>query len=343
MRIAVRTDGDSGLEAGMGHVVRSLAIAHRLKAHVPDLEIHFVMRDFKEGITKACDAGYPVTRLPHHPKQEDLEGAFSKIKPDLTLIDTLGSTPILMNAARASAGKVITFDDLEPSAGAADIIINGILWATRKLPPRVGKAKVYQGVEYVLLRPEFAEFNQRSKSISQRATRILLTTGGADFRGMSIPILRRLSESLTGEFYINAVIGSACDDKDSVSRVAARLGEKHYKVISDTPYIGKLMMESDLAIITGGTVLFECAACGLPAIVCSSYEHQDPAARWFGDKGFAVYLGDYSRAEEFLSEVVQKLINEQATRKRMSLIGRKLVDGRGLERIEKIIQSEIRL
>src|SRR4051794_35877170 len=144
--IAIRADGDSGAEAGLGHVFRSLAYAEELVRRQPAVRPVFLMRDFPEGIEKVSREGHRIVRLPARPSAEDYQNTLAAIRPELIIIDTLGSTPELMSACRAFARTIITLDDLTPSALCADAIVNGILWATAQVTAPPGGPKVYQGV-----------------------------------------------------------------------------------------------------------------------------------------------------------------------------------------------------
>ena len=79
MKIAIRVDGDSGKEAGMGHVYRSLAIAQFLQNQLSDLDVYFLMRNFPEGLNKVEKAGYSIIRLPQHPQATHLNAAFAQM------------------------------------------------------------------------------------------------------------------------------------------------------------------------------------------------------------------------------------------------------------------------
>ena len=70
-KLVIRVDGDSGNEAGMGHVFRSLAYARILGEHIPNLEILFLMRSFIEGIQKVAENGYSIATLPPKPTTDE--------------------------------------------------------------------------------------------------------------------------------------------------------------------------------------------------------------------------------------------------------------------------------
>ncbi len=340
-RLAVRADGDSGAEAGMGHVYRSLAFARLMAGRIGGLETEFFMRDLREGISKVRGEGFAVRILPVKPRREDYEWGLKDYGPDVLMIDCLGSSGEVMAAGRAAGCRIVTLDDLEPSAGEADAVVNGILWATRMLPASLGRARVYQGVEYMPLRGEFAAAHDRGREVRPRVEEILVSTGGADGCGLAVRFMKALA-ALPFECRVRVVVGPASGEGAAIGEAARRMtGRARFQVVEDTPRMAELILEADLAVVTGGTVMFETAACGTPAVVVCSHEHQVPQAEWFAREGAVQDLGlcgdelDGKR----LTCAVTGLAGDPGRRKEMSAAGKRTVDGRGMERCADIVQA----
>lgn len=347
-RVAIRVDGDAGREAGMGHVYRSMAYARLLLGQVPGAEIQFFMRGFPEGLAKVREEGFPVHPLPVHPIQADYEIAFGTYLPNLLIIDLPSSYPQLktaglMTAGRQFAGSIIMLDDVGPTGGEADVIVNGILWATRWLPERVGGAKVYQGVEYMPLREQFAVANQRPRKVSPQVEEIIISTGGADGRGFATQLMGAL-QHLSFKCHVNVMVGPAYTNSAEVKDAAEHIsGRAQFSVVDSAPNMADYLMAADVALVTGGTVMFESAACGTPAVVVCSYEPQVPQAQWFHQQGTAVNLGYFAETvdQERVARAVEELASQPLRRQEMSIAGKKLVDGQGLYRFVEIIKSQL--
>jgi len=98
---------------------------------------------------------------------------------------------------------------------------------------------------------------------------------------------------------------------------------------------------ADIAIMGGGQTLFEAARMGVPPIVVRMHEDQIPNTSYLAERGLAIDLGT---AQEFHSD---KLLNalEQLdckTRLRMHRGLRRLVDGRGTERIVREVKRALK-
>jgi spore coat polysaccharide biosynthesis predicted glycosyltransferase SpsG len=104
----------------------------------------------------------------------------------------------------------------------------------------------------------------------------------------------------------------------------------------------KLMKRSDLAILSYGRSLDEVKSVGLPAIVLSSSPLNHAGSLAAEKEGGAVYLGDFRKiTREDLSNAIRCLLKDARMRKALSARGRKLIDGRGTERVAKSIQELI--
>jgi spore coat polysaccharide biosynthesis protein SpsF len=89
-----------------------------------------------------------------------------------------------------------------------------------------------------------------------------------------------------------------------------------------------------MAVLSGGVLKYEAAACGLPALLVAVVEHQVDAARRLAVAGAARYLGRLDRLSAFaLGTAVARLRRDADSRRRMLTAGRRLVDGRGVQRI----------
>jgi len=340
LRITIRVDGDNGEEAGMGHVYRSLAYSKLLIAHNSDLSVSFLMREMPEGIAKVSEAGYNVTIIPKVPSLDDYDRVLSILSPHILIIDILGGSNDLMISANRHVKSIITLDDLNDAARYSDIIINGILWGTRLLPERFGRAKVYQGIEYLTLREQFAEANKQQRILNQKINSILISTGGADGRGFTVELIN-IVKSISSLSEIFVIVGPAFPD-DFVN-IAAVINDGRFHFLKDIQNMDSYYLKTDLAIITGGTVMFEAAACGTPSLVISSYEHQIPQVRWFSEKKAVIEAGFFpgSINPDIILSKILMLDTDHKKRYEMSSISRKLVDGHGLFRVVKIIESEL--
>ena len=102
------------------------------------------------------------------------------------------------------------------------------------------------------------------------------------------------------------------------------------------------MLWSDLAITGGGLTKYETAVTGTPSVIISQVAHQAELAKEFEREGTALHLGLGSKVgEEDIAQAVERLLRDDALRAEMSKRGKRLVDGKGIERIISEIPQEV--
>ncbi|MET0502967.1 MAG: bifunctional UDP-2,4-diacetamido-2,4,6-trideoxy-beta-L-altropyranose hydrolase/GNAT family N-acetyltransferase, partial [Candidatus Binatia bacterium] len=99
-----------------------------------------------------------------------------------------------------------------------------------------------------------------------------------------------------------------------------------------------LMAWADLAVAAGGTTSWELAFMKVPALIFIVADNQTAAAKATDEFGAARCLGrpgDFTLEE--LASAIHGLRHDQDARQHMSELGEALVDGRGVERVLKVM------
>jgi spore coat polysaccharide biosynthesis predicted glycosyltransferase SpsG len=104
-----------------------------------------------------------------------------------------------------------------------------------------------------------------------------------------------------------------------------------------------LMFRADLMITAGGTSLYEALAVGTPACALSYDRHQQATVEAISAAGACIDLGRGSHlAVSPFADTVCALEADRDMRRRLSVRGRRLVDGRGARRVARILRTLIR-
>jgi spore coat polysaccharide biosynthesis predicted glycosyltransferase SpsG len=94
------------------------------------------------------------------------------------------------------------------------------------------------------------------------------------------------------------------------------------------------MAEADIAIAAAGSTCWEMCFMGLPALILDIAENQTAEAMELHRRGYAKYLGSGSTlGPQKLAAELTELLGSQKVRSEISQRCRKLVDGRGAERV----------
>ncbi len=116
--------------------------------------------------------------------------------------------------------------------------------------------------------------------------------------------------------------------------------DESFDLVYDIKDLSNLIYESDIIFSAGGNTLHEAACVGTPAIILWEDKHEKEQAEWFAKKGAAINLGSGVIAkEEEVMRSIDNMLSDSIRWKKMSDKGKELIDGRGLERIGKIVKQ----
>lgn len=335
--VVFRVDGGSKLshsedrERGMGHVVRCLSLAKELEKS--RVETIFLMKNHPAGVKKVVDSGYTVKRLPVNSDKktyiELIYNTLKKIKPRAVINDILNTEKEYMSKIRETAPLLVNVDDLGPGRELADVLIYSLV----RPPPR-SKPKIYAGPSYMTLKDEFKKMHQKKKKIKKKINCILVSMGASDPQSLTVKVLDAL-EKVSQSFTTTVVIGPAFTHHGKLKSALGSMRKK-YIVKTNVDGMANLMYNADIALISGGVSVYELAAVGTPGIVLCQNEHENTNV--FEDYNFVIKLGlgRFVREKQII-EAVEKLAKNSLLRQKMSDIGKRLVDGRGAERVAKIV------
>jgi spore coat polysaccharide biosynthesis predicted glycosyltransferase SpsG len=154
--------------------------------------------------------------------------------------------------------------------------------------------------------------------------------GAANTGGLLDTVIRALS-FLPETIHHHIILGNAVHDPEVIQM---NHPGKNFTYHYQPENIARIFASSDLAITSGGMSMCEACALGVPTLVLPQVPHEMQNARRFRDRG-AVVLLDPSRGagEKRIANTIRELVSNRERRKTLSDNARKMVDGRGLQRI----------
>lgn len=321
MKIVIRAEGGPGI--GMGHVMRMLALADKLREFS---EVVFACRDngqFELGARYIEGCGYTVVKT----NKLGLFERLAQIGGDCLITDSYDVDEGYFYRTKDIFGITGYMDDLNQIRIYADFIINQNIYADNiEYKAGIG-TKLLLGTEYVLLRDEFRNLPKRITRVHIKD--VLITLGGADPGNLSETIASELSKVFT-EITFHIAVGPSFTNRDSLKRMAGGNIVLHHN-----PKMSELMLKCDAAISACGSTVYELYACRTPVIGVVAANNQIMAAR----KMESIDILKYSKGPEDIIRHLESLDFE--TRVKMSEAAGKLVDGYGSirtsEQIRKII------
>lgn len=353
MTILIRADGSRHL--GLGHIMRSLAFAQGLEK--TGAKSIFVTRDYEPKVAEIIQRyRYSVEPMPKsYSFQDDLlltaelanQHDAKLIMTDLCNTDTLANLDEYgeyLQGLKDTGKSLITIDDLNEMPFPSDIVINPNYGAENVNYASNNSTKFLLGPAYFIFRQEFVEAAKVNRKIKKDVQNILVTMGGSDFLSLNLKVAGALTKlGRTADLNLRIVLG--LDYTDSRKRDLTGILKDFagtLELIQGSDDMAGLMLWADLAITGGGLTKYETAATGTPSIIISQVAHQADLAKEFEKEGTTLNLGLGTGINEAdIAEVVSRLLRDDALRAEMSKRGRKLVDGKGIERIISEIPQEV--
>ncbi len=271
--------------------------------------------------------------------------AFAREKrADWIVVDGYQFGAEYQNALKSAAFKVLFVDDYGHARRyEADLILNQNASANAGLyAKRASHSRMLLGPHYCLLRREFSNWKYWEREIPPVGTRVLVTMGGSDPGNLSGDIVDALSHARIAGLEAIVVLGGSNPHFNEVQNRIAR-GVK-ISIRSNVTNMPELMAWTDVAISSAGSTCWELCFLGLPSLLFDVAENQKPIARDLHDRGCAIHLGspaDFS--SDRLADRLAGLLGSHEERHRMSDAGRRLVDGRGSERVASLMRCDLKL
>jgi UDP-2,4-diacetamido-2,4,6-trideoxy-beta-L-altropyranose hydrolase len=235
---------------------------------------------------------------------------------------------------RPAARRIMVIDDLADRPHECEFLLDQTLGRDRSayngLVPKKGHNCI--GAQFALLRPDFTRL--RPESLSRRRNGdlrgVLVAMGGTDSENLTGQVLNRLSREAR-DLSVTVALGSAAPHLDDVRKQALQMGAR---IEVDTSDIAKHMASADLAIGAGGTMSWERACLGLPALLVIAAENQTDSARALAAAGTARLLGRWDDPG-WPAELSRALcdLRDPGRLAAMSRAAAAVVDGGGTERV----------
>jgi spore coat polysaccharide biosynthesis predicted glycosyltransferase SpsG len=216
----------------------------------------------------------------------------------------------------------------------ADLVINGtVLDAYHRYSGLRPDGQALVGAEYALVRPQFA--GQPWCDPSERS--VLVVAGGGDAARDWALWLVSGALPLAGWGRVGMIVGAAFPEREELARRCAMHGVA-LECGVPAERMAQALSQAALALTTGGMIVYEAAAAGVPALVFPQLADMVPETAWFAARGAIaeVAAADGMDADR-LERAVTALLDDRARRQAMSLRQRALVDGQGMLRAARAL------
>lgn len=277
-KVAVlRADASSSI--GVGHVMRSLSLGEALLDEGFGVElVSFELAPSLQSLAASC--GVEVVELSCAPRSNDDAQFVLQRNANIVVVDGYEFSREFFAVLEASSTPFAVVDDnAETNAHSPSAVINQNPHASASMYAHLhGNSKLLLGLQYAMVRKEVREV--AAMNLPSREGEVFVAMGGADFLGLTAPIVEALAE--TG-LQIRVAVGHANTQRAQIQKLADQFG--HVTLIEQQNYVSSLA-SAHVAVLAAGSSLWEACAVGTPSIGLVVADNQSASANAAKKLGF---------------------------------------------------------
>ncbi|WP_299759619.1 UDP-2,4-diacetamido-2,4,6-trideoxy-beta-L-altropyranose hydrolase [uncultured Pontibacter sp.] len=301
-RIVFRADGNSRI--GLGHVVRSLALARMLQG---EFSCVFAIQEPEEPLVRQLrEVCADVLVLPEGEVGE-LEAYYlaeKVLRPtDVVVLDGYSFGTAYQQVIKAKGCALVCIDDIHAYPFAADAVINMAGGIAKEKYETAPYTKLLLGPRYALLRPPFLQAATSPRGLPAPGARALLNMGGADPQNHTLKIAKDLGR-IQNLAKVEVIVGSAYQHLPELE--AWLLQNPKYRLhrnLNDKQMC-RLMQSCAVAVTSASGVAYEYASVGGLLYVLQTADNQQ------GLYAFLTGTGVARKYEELQSTSLENLTAE---------------------------------
>lgn len=228
---------------------------------------------------------------------------------DIIVLDTYLLNDGYISLLRKPRRVLVCYDDNALYKYDCDIILNANLHASELDFRYAGrKPKMLLGTSYALLRNEFKE-SERAE-IREDAKNVFICFGGSDIRNFTAFVIKSLCN--IPDIQLTVALGKhTTSDNEALEQKG-----KNIEILKNPVPLSAVMKRCDIAVTAAGSMVYELAALGLPAIVIPQADNQKLIADHLNKHGLMKALGQWDIVESnTLRDEVVNLLNNYPRRK----------------------------
>lgn len=274
--VLIRCDASETI--GLGHVTRCLVLANQFRDN--GYKVYFAIKNNKLSKEKLSEQKFTMFIA----EKKDfnyfvwIENILIDNNINIFIGDIRDGFPVEL-IYLMKRKKILTVAIDEPSTYAKECDIC-FYPPHAKINKTEYKGKIFQGLEYVLLRKEFyCNYIREETNLSN----ILIFMGGTDPYNLSLSTLKKLDKS-NDKFIINIIVPKNHKDKDKIFQF--RKESLHpLNIYQDVKDMSTFLNKIDYSICSFGTIIYELISKSIPSL-CYILSDEDIIIDYLKDNGF---------------------------------------------------------
>jgi len=322
-----RVDVDSIV--GSGHIYRCLSLAKVLVNNKKKV-IFFISNKEK---FLAHTNNFPYLELIGKNEHEKI----SKIKNMNNISNILVDLPKKnsMYSRYLPHNKTIILDDIGKKTIYSKILINfQIAKQFHRYKINQNETKTYFGKKYIIINDNILFKKQKKINLNKNIKKILISISTVYLKSNIIKQFEKLIKN--SEYSFTILLRPGINNTRLFSNIQ---NIKNTKIIISSKNPRSAYLENDLVITHAGMTTYELAYLGIPSVMIFFNNNQKILADEFEKNGYGLKIGYSKNICNKLPFIIRKL-EDLENRTKMSKSGQKLIDGKGIKRIYRLLIND---
>jgi spore coat polysaccharide biosynthesis predicted glycosyltransferase SpsG len=266
---------------------------------------------------------------------EDLEETVREVRrlrPAAVVVDSPDVSEGYLRTLTCTGAVVVSLDSLAGISFPSKLVINPLLGPARDSYEFTRGTQLLLGPRYALVRPEIRRVRPTRAQEPAQPFRALVALGDDDPHNQAGELAKGLLNCpRVGR--VDVVVRPYHRHLEGLQALAAACPER-LEVVSEPGEVPVRIARCHFAVTAGNAWSLELACVGVPQLVVVQAETHWPTAQRLEEEGAATCLGWHANVSaQTLRQAVNDLLGDPVERQAMARCGRKLIDGRGPDRL----------
>jgi spore coat polysaccharide biosynthesis predicted glycosyltransferase SpsG len=274
---------------------------------------------------------------------EDTQQEVRRLRPAAVLVDGPETSEAYVRGLLGAGPLVVSLDHLAQVRFPSHLLVNPLLGPGKEEYALQPGTHILMGQRYALVRPDVRRTRPLRAQEPPPLTpapgkgggsqyRALVSLGEDDLNGQTVELVRLLL-SVPRIARVDAVVRSYHADLEKLQALAAAQPER-LEVAVEPAEVAARIVRCHFAVTSGSGWSLELACVGVPQLIIVQSEAFWANAQRLQEEGAATCLGWHADVTaQTVRQAVQNLLSDALERQAMSRCGRKLIDGRGPDRL----------
>jgi spore coat polysaccharide biosynthesis predicted glycosyltransferase SpsG len=266
---------------------------------------------------------------------EDLEETIQEVRrlrPAAVIVDGPEVQEPYLTELRRTGALIVSVDSLAGTPFPSRLVINPLLGPGKESYEYTRGTQLLLGPRYAMVRPEIRRVRPLRAQEPAQPFRVIVALGDDDPNNQAGDLAKGLL-NCPKVSRVDVLVRPYHRDLERLQALAAQCPER-LDVVSEPGEVPVRIARCHFAVTAGNAWSLELACVGVPQLVIVQAEQHWATAQRLEEEGAATCLGWHaSVSPQTLRQAVHDILSDNLERQAMARCGRKLIDGRGPDRL----------